>query len=1384
MYQIHVFFDKDSLKGGNFVIFAGICKKMRLKNVLTILLFFLPVLLCAQPRPQRFRFVTDQKDFTIRHSRQIVQDNQGYIWIASNTGLVKYDSYTFTTYRNKPGDSSSLIHDDVLAVFQDSRNTLWIGTRSGLCRYDPLTNSFFQYPRHAAGGKTITNPLVNVIFEDSKGNLWFGNWDGVDRYDYKSETFKNTAFTAKGSHFRNNVTAIGEDRKGNLWIGTQGGGLFRKDADSDKYTAFLNNPLQKGSLSSNTVTSIAFGSDGTLWVGTWRGLNRFVQSSNSFVHYFYDPENSNSVSHNQINSVLVDSNGNLWIGTEEGLDFFDPQRERFYNYKENFDGKNSIRVVHALYEDRAKGVWASTSPSGVIYIDIAPIHFTNYQFEKGESNSLTNNYVTALIEDEPGSLWVGTEGALNHFQEQSGLFTAYRHRANSPSSLSNNNVTCLTKTSEGRLWIGTEAGLNLLLPDKTFRRFLFDSLALASTAHFEIQCMAKDPLDRLWISTTAPGLVTLDPRTGKSSYFSPDSGLKWLSRSSLSFFACDTSGTLWIPAGNNITLKDLNTEISRKLLSEEQAAENPLHWINHIMWDRQYVWIASAGGIWQYDRKSKQISLKVASDENEGIAFYRIEKDRQGNLWISTSNGLIRYHPPSGRTVTYYPEDGLPSEQFTKASCITSDGRLVFGSVAGFTVFRPEEIVKQHFVSNLVLTDIRVFNESLIEGRNRFEQQGAMPDMIRDGEKLTHVKLAYNQSVVAFDFALLDYRSDDKKYAYRLEGFDKDWNLIEKKHTATYTSLPPGNYTLHIRAASYDRLWQEEGIQLKITVMQPYWRTWWAYIIYVGVTIFFILIFRRILIARERLRSEVAYQQFEREKTEELNLMKLRFFTNISHEFKTPLTLIIGPLEKLIGTPDLEQQVREQVLLIHRNARRLLRLINQLMDLRKIDSRQLKLSLSQGDLVGFLAEVAHSFDMLARQRRIAYHFESACDSLGCAFDSDKIEKIVFNLLSNAFKFTPDEGSVSLEVRVLPTCDAPEFIEVVVTDTGRGIPQNEIEHIFERFYQVSKEDAERAGTGIGLALTRELVEIHQGNIKAESTPGQQTAFTVRLPYMAPENASDPVKMPKNEPIDLPAYSLPLAEREAAEKAETILVVDDNDDMRAFIRNTLSDHFEIIEAEDGEKGLEYAISHMPALIVSDVMMPRMDGITFCDKVKTDSIISHIPVILLTAKTGVESQTKGYLAGADDYVTKPFNAELLKIRAKNLIDSRTRLRQRFSRELNIEPSEITVTPIDEEILRKAIDVVEKHIEDPEFGVEGFVAEMGMSRSQLYIKMKAITNQPVSEFIKTIRLKRAAQLLKTRQMNVSEVAYKVGFNDAKYFSKCFKSAFGHLPSEFARIE
>jgi signal transduction histidine kinase/AraC-like DNA-binding protein len=940
---------------------------------------------------------------------------------------------------------------------------------------------------------------------------------------------------------------------------------------------------------------------------------------------------------------------------------------------------------------------------------------------------------------------------LNRFDTENNKFTIYEHDPNNPRSLSHNGVFALHIDRAGNFWIGTiGGGLNKLILNENekippvFLHYKHTPNDPHSIGGNNVLVIYEDEDEFLWVGTD--GLDKFDKRNEKFFRYQHDpSNPNSLSNNLVSTIYQDKNGVLWIGTEGG----GLN-----KLVPGDNE-ESPPTFIHY--------------------------------QEIDGLAndiIYGILEDNHHNLWLNTKNGLSKFNPdevddkgivlPSAFK-NYYVQDGFQDNEFMASYFKNSRGEMFFGGINGFNAFYPDSLKENLTIPAVVITDFKVLNED-------YKLDTSITE-------INQIVLSYNENFLSFDFAVLDYTVPEKNnYAYKLDGLDNDWNYVDNRNFAHYTNLSSGEYVFMVKGSNNDGVWNEEGVSIKIIILPPWWKTWWAYLSYAIFFIFALFWIRRYEMNRISYKNQGKIDKAVLKEKEETEKIKSRFFANISHEFRTPLTLIFGPAKDIMDkTNDLK--TKENAGIINRNAGRLYGLVNQLLDLSKLEAGRMTLETSEQNIISLLKGLVLSFTSLAERKRITLKFNTIEENLNVYIDKEKIVRIVNNLLSNAFKFTPEGGRIDFTVGKMI-----KELELRISDSGIGIPKERIDNIFDRFYQVDgSHSRESEGSGLGLALTKELVELHKGKIKVESTEGEGSTFTILLPlgkeHLKPneivqkEIREETTKTIEEEDLN-PEIEKSKGKADIDVLLETgkpiLLIVEDNLDVRNYIVSHLEDDYGIQEAIDGEDGFTKSIEQIPDLIVSDVMMPKMDGFQFCAKIKTDERTSHIPVILLTAKASGESKIEGLETGADDYIMKPFDAKELKVRIKNLIDQRKKLREHFLQEGIFNLDNKNIISVDKKFLEKAVKIINEHLSDSLFGVESFASKIALSRVTLHKKLIALIGEPPGNLIKRIRLSKAAKLIENKTGNISEIALEVGFNNPAYFSECFKKQFGVTPSQY----
>ncbi len=1336
--------------------------------------------------------------------------------------------------------NDGLSQNAVFSILQDSRGFMWFGTKDGLNRYDGYNFEIFQH--NPFDSTSVSDNYIKRLFEDSRGFIWVGTLDGgVNIYNRHTNNFQHVKLQTPDTLLRNKyeVQAIHEDHEGNIWVGTRGDGLFKISLIQDnirhlEIESFIHRPKDKQSIGSNTINDI-FVDAHTLWLGTPAGLEKFNTKtgfSTRLTIISSHPDATDGASNNGVSIIYETLDKSLWLGTMSGLVKLDRSTGKYEVFRHHYEVfRFGWGAVYGVVEDDAGYLWIAT-PAELMRFDPAKAEYESFRNDPFKPQSINYNGISSIYIDKTGILWVGTAGqGINIYDPKAQKFNLLEKINNPLSRVSGFSVRSLTDDNRGNIWIGTDI-LHLWQRKKnqliSFEKSS-DSLNIFGN---NLVWMMKITEDRyLWAGTTE-GLFRYDLNNGSSKQFlhklSDKQGLpqkdvfallenhkghllllteNYLCRlvdQEKGTFDCilyqpkpsygqqvrpvifeDIKQRIWLGTKDGLMLLNTDNETFTVYQNEpDRLTSLSNNLIKSICADplepERFLWIGTNGGINRLDTETGLFEYFTEAEGLPNNVVYGILPDDEGKLWLSTNKGLSRFDPQNKTFRNYDVKDGLQSNEFNTGAYFRSkNGELFFGGINGLNYFYPDQVVDNPHIPEVVLTRLKL-DDQYITPRTR-------PDLLKNSiQETTEVRLNYDDDVISFEFAALDFSIPEKnQYAYKLENFNKDWIYAGPIRTATYTNLPPGSYTFRVKASNNDGIWNETGTALNLVITPPWWGTWWAYAIYSLLFFSILLKVRQYELKRLKLKNQLKVEIVETDTLRKLDQMKSQFFANISHEFRTPLTLVLGQVESVM-TSDIDIKVKAKLQIANKNARRLLKLINQLLDLSKLEAGSMELQTGKYNIVSFLKSLFYSFESLADSRNIRLQFLTEHDNIAVMFDPDKLEIIFYNLLSNAFKFVGDKGEITAVVSKVND----EQIIIKVMDNGIGIPEDKLPHIFDRFYQVdSSVTREHEGSGIGLALTKELVELHKGAITVSSIEEQGTTFSIALP-VAPLGGPNEIENETNvlpnlfdnaNEIELSPIPFHESGSEAGETTKPILlVVEDNSDVRAYIREQLETAYHVIEAENGEMGIRQANTTIPDLIISDVMMPQMDGYTFCKHIRSNELTSHIPIIMLTAKAGLDDRIEGLEIGVDAYITKPFNAKELRASVRNLLTQREQLRKRFSKASVIKPTEVTAVSVDQAFLEKIIKMIEYHFDKPEFSNEVLAETMHMSISQLNRKLNALVGQPAGQLIRSMRLQRAADLLEQKAGSIAEICYQMGFSDQAYFSRAFKKQFGCSPSEY----
>jgi signal transduction histidine kinase/ligand-binding sensor domain-containing protein/DNA-binding response OmpR family regulator len=1410
-----------------------------------LLIILWGVLICSKPclgevPKQIFEHISISQGLSQSEVNCIIQDKKGFIWVGTLDGLNRFDGYDMVVYRKNSTNANTLYNNYIQSLFEDSQGNLWVGTLLGLNLYDNKTDGFIYCKNRKNGVVSNFEGDIRTIIQRKNGDLLVGTNKGLAILPFSNINDPEPIFE---NYLNVEINYLIEDADGFVWAATWNG-LYKIEFNEIGIPAILahfnHDALVSTSLLSNSVFTLFQDSEKNIWIGSDEGLDllpsdQLTSLNPKFVNY----SKPQYTKFNNVQCVLEVSTGELLIGTRGGgLSFLNRKRQEITIYETDKNDNTSINSnsVKCLLEDRSGVLWIGTLGGGCNKINLYQKPFVNYTITLKNSNQVPSNFIRSIYEDKNNLLWIGTlDDGLYTYNKKDNLFSSFSIQregkinpaATQKQTKNKESVFSIIEGEPGELWIGGEGIKVINTKTRSVRHHRMDYNNPDSLISNSVFSIVEDDDGSFWIgSWGALHHYLIHKHNGKAyfvRYQTVENNPTTLSDNVVRFVYNDPiNSDIWVGTQNggiNRLIKGPDQSI--KFEQYKSDGENPGslsdNSVNMILRSKAGdLWIATADGLNKLipnkdPKKSTFLKYKEA-DGLSGDHVQSILEDDAGNLWLGTNKGLSKFNPSTEEFNNFDTFDGLLSYEFSDHACFkNSHGKMYFGGVNGFTSFYPDSIRRSPIVpvvtfTNLILFDKVVAVGKLSDGRVILEKP------LSDTKE---IDLSYKDKVFTIEFSALHFTAPEKnKYAYKVEGINDDWIFCDfNNRRATFTNLKGGSYTLKVIGSNNDDIWQTDPTVLKINIKPPFWETWPAYITYVLVLLLIVYSIIREVRSKERLKSDLALKQVEKEKLEELNQMKLQFFTNISHEFRTPLTLIIAPLENILSSLRGNKMVVEQLKTIHRNSRYLLNLINELIDFRKAETGIANVKASRNNIVAFMREVLSSFDEISRRKNIKLDLFTDSEELEVWFDRDMMIKVFNNLIFNAFKFTSDGGSISVVIerggKDIQTKFHNTFkieqssnslnrsVVVKIIDTGIGISSQSLQNIFDRFYQVGSSDSiKHLGSGIGLALAKNLILMNKGEVIVSSERDRGTEFIVILPQgeclfsdheRVADDGVDDLALTVKDSFTHDNFDQSSIDQEDNgfiptdnKDAPLILVVEDNDDMRYFIKSNLERKYRVIEAKNGLVGCHLAMEEIPDLVVSDVVMPEMDGVQLCRKLKKDVLTSHIPVVLLTALSSVINQIEGLETGADDYISKPFNYKLFEIRIDNLLQSRKKLRERFGQEIEMKAKDFTLNTRDQEFLDKAIQVVKEKISNTEFDVQHLSNDLLMSRMQLFRKIKALTNLTPNEFISTIRLKEAALLLKENKYSISEIAYQVGFTAPSYFSTCFGKQFGLTPKEY----
>ncbi len=1338
------------------------------------------------------------------------QDARGFIYIGTNgSGLYKFDGIDYTAYGFILNDSTSLSNNVVNCPFVDSKERLWVGTENGLNLYNRDKDNFIRIPNDKFGIEKGENLIIRSLAEGNNGELFIGTYgSGIYKLNLEDLSISKIFSSELNRDETITVLDIEADNYGKIYAATNLG-IQEYDAERNIIKPYYYN---QDEWFSEPIQSLEIDEDNNIWAGSIsNGLFKLSQKDRPSSNQ-RKVENFN-ISNRLFFSILSLDDGTILCGTEnDGLYHLKKNGELIHKYSSKNRGENSIvsNSIWSLYQDKDRRIWLGYYDKGVGLHDKLYDKFKDLQSVYSNSNpdAQSLSSVTSLTQDSLGNFWVAMDGGgLGFFEKETKSYTNINKGSTSPfSGLTSDYIQTAFIDSKQNLWLGSwEEGLFLLKKGSNrFINYTIENTANALNSN-TVLSIDEDSKGTIWIATFHNGLQSFDPETQKFIYHNtPEFEEVGVPTSDCWKVLVDSEDKIWLGTTSGLYLIQRNVDGGFKVESygEKLAQQygNPIT-ANHILSiyesSDNLIWFGTKGaGLCKYNPKTDSIYWYNRLNGLNLKNIYSIMESGNNNLWVTGNAGITKINVPTNTFSNYTVNDGLLSNDFIRNAVYKDEeGNIYLGSQKGVDFFNPDSLTANSKENYLYLSDLKLFNKKVLPT----QKNSPLKKVITETDTIT---LTTDQSVFTIEYSGINYtRPEENEYAYYLEGYENSWNYVGNSRNATYTNLDPGSYTFKLKSANNDGKWNEEPLLLHINVLPPWWKTNWALFGYLVFLLFSLILLNKLTQMRVREKQNVKHELERREQEKELNEKKFQFFTNISHEFRTPLSLIMNPLEEIMEdsrTP-LPLAIKDKLRTVYKNTSRLHRLVNELLDFRKLELTPINVKARPIKIYSFAHDIASHFKEEAVQRNIKLDLYSDDHNLVIWADEGMIEKIIFNLLSNAFKATPEDGEISLKLfsklkqaklDLINKEDPVDVLEISISDTGPGIEKDQIDKIFERFYQV--ENLNRTyfgGTGIGLEVVQNFVVSHRGKIEVESIIGKGTTFKVILPkgkdYLREDEILSDLKntLKQNE-----VFLDSTIEEEAhlenidilnGDHSHSLLIIDDNIELRNYLKNQLKDSYKIILAKNGIEGLEKTYEYQPDIILTDVIMPEMDGFEFCKRVKSDAKTSHIPVLMLTAKTRIDDRIEGIGLGADAYMAKPFNMKLLKLRLSQLVSSRQLIYNKYFKVISNQPSNGDSSSQDKDFMVKLLNYINENIADPDISVESLAEELNLSRSQLYRKIKSQTNYSAIEFIRNCRLLKAKQMIEGGNTNIKEVSFAVGFSTPSYFSKCFKQYFNVLPTE-----
>lgn len=1355
---------------------------LQISFILSLFFCFLSVSICYAVTDNlsriHFRRLSVNNGLSQNTALALTQDHNGKIWVGTIDGLNWYDGYRFAPLYKDLNDSTSLSNNRIYSLCTDAKGTVWAGTLTGLSRYNIVGNNFTNYS--LPGGLPVQIFAIEDL--DDKNQLLLGTNTGFIIFDKSKGAMNPHPHLQKTT-----IYSICRINNGVL-LGTSSGVYFYQPQDNSVVQILPE-------LKKEVISSIIHDPRKRVyWLGSLiSGVYCVDEKFQLKKHYHYEDKQQRRPL-DAVRTLAQDDKGRIWIGAINGLFILEPETETIEKHTFSHEDDHSLghNSVRSILKDNQGGIWVGTYYGGLNYYHPMAPSFDTMTYSTYK-NSISDNTVSCIVEDpHTGNLWIGTnDGGLNEYDRKNNHFSVYRADPHNAHALQSDNIKCALPDADG-VYIGSHGGGLSYLSTRTRQ---VENFSFPKAVSFDNSCYSLlDGKDgTLWVGSIA-GLYRFDKKTKKLSLHPLVQKQSKLSSLQITTLYRDSKDRIWIGTEESLFVyangkleewKD-HTSKTPALIQASCIQEDSNH----------HIWIGSSVGLYQCPHETDKRFIRYSTKDGLPNNFiYGILEDGRGRLWITTNRGLSCFDPSEQTFLNYTVENGLSHNQFNSyGTCKTQDGIFFLGSLKGITYFNPYEFVDNPFSPNAVVTGATIMNQyitSIKDGESNYFQAS--------NGRLLGMSFPSNRKMFNIRFSVINYLSGKRDlFAYKLEGFDEDWAYSVQTTSApgaTYSNLPPGNYIFKVKACNNNGRWSITPTEFFVHITPMWYQTWWAktlYVVFIVGGLAFIVYF---FIAREKMKMQMQIEHLERTKIEEISQEKVRFYINMSHELRTPLSLILAPLEELVDDKNkFDVQVQQKLSYVYRNGRKLLHLVNQLLDFRKAESGALPIHVAMNNADELAGNIFAMFKENAQKRNITYQFRPDLNDRLFPIDKTYIEMMLTNLLSNAFKFTPDGGEITLS-----TWEKENRFGFSIKDNGIGIPTEKLAHIFERFYQANEH---RQGSGIGLSLVKCLVEKHHGMINVVSEPNKGTEFHIELPSdlqtFSPMEQLDSKKekdhegqtfslatetMTSDDEFPEAVQAVEPEESKSPDKiTETILLVDDNKEMVDYLKSNFKSRFITLTAGNGEEALTILKDQKVDIVLSDVMMPGIDGIKLCELIKKNMQTCHIPVILLSAKGSIEAQTAGIRIGADDYIPKPFSMNLLKGKINNILKAKQRLRCYYSNTIDIDTAKMTSNNLDEEFMSKAIQIVEENIDEEDFTADDLAEKLCVSRSSLYLKMNSVSGEPPANFIRRIRFNKACKLLLEGRYSISEISSKVGFSSPSYFSTSFKKYVGCLPSDYVK--